>query len=68
MALLNIPQPDPKVNEAEPTSEEQWLAELDAAIDRGLEDEAAGRTVPAEDVLARLKAKYAEMSRTYPTS
>lgn len=37
---------------------ESRLAALDAAIARGLADAEAGRTIPAEDVFARLEAKY----------
>lgn len=39
---------------------EAELARLNAALDRGLEDVAAGRTRPAEDVFADLRAKYKE--------
>lgn len=41
---------------------EQRLAALDAALDRGLADEAAGRVKPIEEVAARLSAKYARMA------
>lgn len=34
------------------------LAALDAAVAQGLEDVEAGRTKPAKDVFARLRAKY----------
>ena len=37
---------------------EARLAALDGAIARGLADVEAGRTLPAEDVFARLQAKY----------
>lgn len=37
---------------------EARLAALDGAIARGLADVEAGRTQPAEDVFARLQAKY----------
>lgn len=37
---------------------EARLAALDAAIARGLDDAKAGRSKPAEDVFARLQAKY----------
>ncbi|WP_018391336.1 type II toxin-antitoxin system ParD family antitoxin [Ancylobacter sp. FA202] len=37
---------------------ESRLAALDAAIARGLADAEAGRTIPAEEVFARLEAKY----------
>ncbi len=38
--------------------DEHWLTELHQAIDAGLADEAAGRLVDAEEVFARLEAKY----------
>lgn len=37
---------------------EARLAALDASIARGLADAEAGRTRPAEEVFARLEAKY----------
>lgn len=37
---------------------ETKLAALDAAVARGLEDVEAGRTKPAKEVFARLRAKY----------
>jgi antitoxin ParD1/3/4 len=37
---------------------EARLAALDAAVARGLADADAGRTVPVEDVLAELEARY----------
>ncbi|EZP49201.1 type II toxin-antitoxin system ParD family antitoxin [Sphingomonas sp. RIT328] len=37
---------------------------LQAAIDEGLADMAAGRTRPAEDVFAELEARYKAMSPT----
>ncbi|TCT07714.1 type II toxin-antitoxin system ParD family antitoxin [Aquabacter spiritensis] len=37
---------------------EMRLAALDAALARGIQDAEAGRTSPAEDVFARLAAKY----------
>jgi antitoxin ParD1/3/4 len=37
---------------------EARLAALDAAIGRGLDDAKSGRSKPAEDVFARLQAKY----------
>jgi len=40
---------------------ERRLAALDAQIERGLADEAAGKVKPVEAVAARLKAKYADM-------
>ncbi|KPF87732.1 hypothetical protein IP70_02615 [alpha proteobacterium AAP38] len=36
--------------------------EIEAAIAESLEDIAAGRVEPAEELLARLKAKYAAMA------
>jgi antitoxin ParD1/3/4 len=41
---------------------EQKLAALDASIKRGLADADAGRLIPAQDVFAKLKAKYNAMS------
>ncbi len=40
---------------------EAALASLEAALDEGLADIEAGRTVPAEEVFARLERKYAAM-------
>ena len=40
---------------------EARLAALDAAIQRGLDDLAAGRTTPAEVVFDRLERKYQAM-------
>lgn len=37
---------------------EKKLAALDAALARGIADVEAGRVKPAEDVFARLEAKY----------
>ncbi|MGK6315298.1 type II toxin-antitoxin system ParD family antitoxin [Neorhizobium sp. DT-125] len=42
---------------------ERRLAELDAALARGLADAEAGRVKPIEEVAARLKAKYAAMAK-----
>lgn len=41
---------------------EARLAALDAALELGLNDIRNGRTSPAEDVFARLEAKYAAMA------
>jgi antitoxin ParD1/3/4 len=41
---------------------ETRLTALDAAIERGLADIEAGRTVPAEDVFGRLEDKYRGMA------
>ena len=40
---------------------EARLADFDAAIRRGLDDLAAGRTTPAEEVFDRLERKYRAM-------
>ena len=37
---------------------EARLAELDAALEEGLADIRAGRTIPAEEVFAELEARY----------
>ena len=42
---------------------EARLALLDQALAKGIADAEAGRTKPAEDVFARLEAKYQAMSR-----
>jgi len=42
---------------------EARLRELDAMIQAGLDDVAAGRTKPAEEVFARLMAKYEAMAK-----
>jgi antitoxin ParD1/3/4 len=39
---------------------ERRLASLDAALERGMDDIAAGRVHAAEDVFSELKARYAE--------
>jgi antitoxin ParD1/3/4 len=41
---------------------EKRLAALDAAIEKGLADIEAGRTVPLEEVAERLEAKYRAMA------
>ena len=41
---------------------EAALAELHAALDEGLRDIEAGRTYPAEEVFAELRAKYTKMA------
>ena len=41
---------------------EKRLAALDAALARGFADVAAGRVTPAEEVEARLVAKYRKMA------
>ena len=42
---------------------ETRLAVLDQALARGIADADAGRTKPAEEVFARLEAKYQTMDR-----
>jgi antitoxin ParD1/3/4 len=42
--------------------QEALLAELDAAIARGIDSAEAGRVKPAVDVFDRLEAKYRAMS------
>ena len=42
---------------------EKRLSALDAAIERGLADEAAGRVKPADEVFDRLEAKYTRMAQ-----
>lgn len=42
--------------------EARKLAALDAAIERGIVDAAAGRVHPAEDVFAELRANYIRMA------
>jgi antitoxin ParD1/3/4 len=39
---------------------ETRLAALDAALARGLDDAKSGRSKPAEDVFARLQARYTQ--------
>ncbi len=41
---------------------EAELAELNASLDRGMADVKAGRTRPAEEVFAELRAKYQAMA------
>lgn len=43
---------------------EKRLAELDRALDKGLADAKAGRVKPAEQVFARLEAKYRKMAKS----
>ena len=43
---------------------EKRLAALDLALDRGLADARAGKVKPAEQVFARLEAKYRNMAKT----
>ena len=43
---------------------EKRLAALDRALDRGLADAKAGRLKPAEQVFARLEAKYRKMAKS----
>ena len=43
---------------------EKRLAALDVAIARGRADVKAGRVEPAEQVFARLEAKYRKMAKT----
>lgn len=43
---------------------ERRLAALDRALDRGLAAADAGETVPADQVFARLKAKYRKMAKS----
>ncbi len=45
---------------------EARLAKLNAAIDEGLADVAAGRVHPAEEVFAKLRAKYQAMIDAEP--
>lgn len=42
---------------------EHRLAELDIVVDRSRADSAAGRTKPIEEVVDRLRAKYAGMAQ-----
>ena len=42
---------------------EKRLEALDAMLARGLEDEAAGRTKPADEVFDQLSAKYEALAR-----
>lgn len=41
----------------EVVDEERWLKELDASIERGLEDEKAGRLYDLDDVSAEVRAE-----------
>jgi len=43
---------------------EKRLAVLDLALDRGLADAKAGRLKPADQVFARLEAKYRKMAKS----
>jgi antitoxin ParD1/3/4 len=43
---------------------EKRLAALDLALDRGLADAKAGKLKPAEQVFARLEAKYRKMAKS----
>lgn len=46
---------------------ESRLAALDAAIAKGLEDAAQGRTVDADEMFNRLEAKYEAQAASKPT-
>jgi antitoxin ParD1/3/4 len=46
---------------------EQRLAALDAALAKGIADADAGRVRPAEEVFARLEAKYLDQARAKKT-
>lgn len=50
-------------DQTEIADKERWLAALDAAVERGMEDIAAGRVVDANDVFDRLEAKYRAMDQ-----
>jgi antitoxin ParD1/3/4 len=43
---------------------EKWVAALNRALDRGLADVKAGRVKPADEVFARLDAKYRKMAKS----
>ena len=43
---------------------ESNLADVDAALARGLEDSRSGRVKPADEVFDRLKRKYAKMKKS----
>jgi antitoxin ParD1/3/4 len=43
---------------------EKRLVALDLALDRGLADAKAGRVKPADEVFARLDAKYRKMAKS----
>ena len=43
---------------------EKRLAALNLALDRGLADAKAGRVKPADEVFARLDAKYRKMAKS----
>lgn len=42
---------------------ERRLAELDAALAKGIADADAGRVIPADDVLAYFEEKYARLDK-----
>src|SRR5882672_3936636 len=48
--------------EDEEEQRQRKLAELDAAIDRGIADAEAGRVVPTDEVFAELRARYQAMA------
>ena len=53
-----------ELGDLEPAVErERRLAALDSALAQALEDEAAGRVKPAQEVFDRLSAKYKAMAR-----
>lgn len=49
-------------DQSETEDEQRWLQELDASIERGLEDEKAGRVHDLDDVAAELKTEIAGLS------
>ncbi|AHE56471.1 type II toxin-antitoxin system ParD family antitoxin [Sphingomonas sanxanigenens] len=53
-------------DQSETENEERWLQELDASIERGLEDEKEGRLHELGEVCAEIRAEIEDMAGTQP--
>ncbi len=51
-----------RCDQCQTESDERWLQELDASIERSLEDVRVGRLTDASKVFDRLEAKYRRMA------
>lgn len=64
MASTNHPDSDlSRKGKAATADKARWLAERDASMDRALDDAKSGRVRCAAEVLDRLQARYAAMSK-----
>ena len=53
-------------DQSETEDEQRWLRELDASIERGLEDEKAGRLYDLGEVCAEIRAEIEGMAGEQP--